>query len=57
MVNDTTRLLGLDGLVAERVELDAADTSTPLNFEEPVLRRLCYWRTRRRLARWLVGRG
>jgi transposase len=24
MVNDTTRLLGLDGLVAERVELDAA---------------------------------
>ncbi|MFI7553242.1 transposase family protein [Micromonospora sediminimaris] len=25
MVNDTTRLLGLDGLVAERVELDAAD--------------------------------
>jgi transposase len=23
MVNDTTRLLGLDGLVAERVELDA----------------------------------
>ena len=24
MVNDTTRLLGLDGLVAERVEVDAA---------------------------------
>jgi hypothetical protein len=24
MVNDTTRLLGLDGLVAERVELDAS---------------------------------
>ena len=24
MVNDTTRLLGLDGLVVERVELDSA---------------------------------
>ena len=29
MVNDTTRLLGLDGLVCERVELDAAGTPEP----------------------------
>jgi transposase len=28
MVNDTTRLLGLDGLAVERVELDAAGTPT-----------------------------
>ncbi|TDC78148.1 transposase family protein, partial [Micromonospora sp. KC606] len=27
MVNDTTRLLGLDGLVVERVELDATGVS------------------------------